>query len=172
MAENHTIGKDNQLLWHIPEDLKHFKNTTMGCPLIMGRKTFESLPGILPGRPHIVISRNAAHEKESNTKHTVSNEKPVFFVTSVADAIEKASDLARAAGVDKIFVTGGGEIYRQAMPLVEKIYLSVVHKDFEGDTTFPAIDGEDWRTLSETPYPATEKHPGFTVYTLQRVAEK
>lgn len=155
MAENRVIGKDNAMLWHISADFKHFKNTTMGKPMIMGRKTFESLPGILPGRPHIIVSRSG-FEKDG--------------VTS-CESLEAAIEIARNMGdTDEIFIIGGGQIYAQALEnnLADRIYLTLVHADYKGDTSFPVFDWDKWDVTDE------EQHagePDFTFLTLERVQE-
>jgi len=155
MAENRVIGKDNTLIWHLPADLKHFKATTMGKPLIMGRKSFESLPGMLPGRPHIVISRSQilAHESEN-----------FYGVQSITDAI----DLASTINQDEIFITGGGEIYKQTLDMLDKLYLTIVHKDYEGDTYFPKINWDNWDITDTVEHEAEEEkdNPAFTIMTL------
>lgn len=120
--------------WHISEDFKHFKRTTMGKPLIMGRKTFESIGGkALPGRPHVVVSRTP-HEPMEN----------VLFVTNLEDAIATARSIARQLDVDEIFITGGAQIYAATMPVVDRIYLTVVNQKYEGDAFFPRINAEEW----------------------------
>ena len=160
MAENNVIGGDNKLLWHLPEDLKHFKKTTMGKPLIMGRKTFESLPGVLPGRPHIVISRrDAPAHKHKNVHHA----------QSIEDGIQTAQNWAIENSANEIFITGGGEIYKQTLPSIERLYLTIVHQDFAGDTTFPHIDWSVWRTSDKTIHATTDTKLTFTIFTLDRI---
>ena len=158
MAENRVIGKDNALIWHLPADLKHFKATTMGKPLIMGRKSFESLPGILPGRPHIVISRSMILAHESDQFHGVQS-------------IEEAIDLASTLNQEEIFIAGGGQIYEQALPLVSTLYLTIVHADFDGDTHFPKLNWDEWEEVSSVEHEEDEANdrPAFTIMTLQRV---
>lgn len=129
MAKNHVIGKDNKLPWHLPEDLKFFKDMTRGKILIMGRKTFESLPGHLPNRYHIVISRNKF----------VADEPDVAFVTSIEEALKLAAKLAPDWN-EEVMIVGGGEIYKQTMDKTDKIYLTVIEEDFDGDAVYPAID--------------------------------
>lgn len=120
--------------WHISEDFKHFKRTTMGKPLIMGRKTFESIGGKpLPGRPHVIISRSAQEPVEG-----------VTFVTSLEDAIETAKALAVQNNVDEIFIAGGAQIYAATIPIVDRIYLTVVNQHYEGDAFFPRINAAEW----------------------------
>lgn len=129
MAENRCIGADNNLLWHIPEDLKRFKTVTMGAPVIMGRKTYESildqLGKPLPGRQNIVVSR-------SGYKHEGCES---------SDSLDKA--IAAAQG-DEIFIIGGAQIYEQSLPQADRLYLTIVHKDYEGDAFFPVINWDDW----------------------------
>lgn len=152
-ADNGVIGRDNQLPWHLPEDLKNFKARTMSKPLIMGRKTFDSLPGVLPGRPHIVISRNPALSLPENC----------FLVTSLEQAIDKASELF--GETPEAVVIGGGEIYRQALPLVDVLYVTEVHTQVEGDAFFPEIDPQDWQ---ETARERCSGKLDFSFVTYQR----
>lgn len=144
VAENNVIGKDNQLIWHISNDLKRFKKLTMGHPMIMGRKTFESFGKPLPKRKHIVISRT---EKE--------NTDQVIWVKSLEEAITVAKTFD-----DEIFVIGGGMIYKQIIDKVDVIEITRVHKEFNGDTFFPEIpshfncieDEKHWDDKSEISY--------------------
>lgn len=129
-AENNIIGGDNKLLWHISEDLKRFKSITMGKTLVMGRKTFESLPGVLPGRKHIVITR----DKEFNPQH-----EQVEVIHSIDEIINKYRDNSV-----EVLIIGGGEIYKQLLPYADKLYLTKVFKSFEGDTLFPEVNEMDW----------------------------
>jgi dihydrofolate reductase len=130
MAKNRTIGKNNKLIWHLPEDLEFFKTTTKGKVMIMGRKTFESLPKVLPNRFHIVISRSAP---------TQTHER-VQFVTSVDEAVKKAKELESQGWPDEVCVVGGAEIYKLFVPLADRIYLTEISRDYEGDTFFPEFD--------------------------------
>ena len=122
IGENRELGKDNRLLWHIPEDMKRFRYLTKGHPVMMGRKTFESIGRPLPGRTNIVITRNADYRAEG---------------CIVVDSIEKAIKEAKKRDQEEIFVIGGGEIYKQALPLADKLYLTVVHASAPADTYFP-----------------------------------
>lgn len=144
-AENGVIGKDNQLLWLLPDDLKRFKKLTMGCPIIMGRKTYESIGKPLPGRTTIIITHSADYQVEG--AHTVH-------------AIEQALEMARNLDAEKAFIIGGGEIYRDALAkqLVEKIYLTEVRVDLPGDTYFVLPDPTLWQTTTETEHAADERH--------------
>lgn len=151
MAQNNVIGGDNKLLWHISEDLKHFKRTTMGKPMIMGRKTFESFGGKpLPGRDHIVISRTPQDD-----------ESRVFWVSSIDEAIAKASTL----NDEEIFITGGGEIYKQTLETIDRLYITIVGRDYAGDTTFPDFNWDDWIITEERPH---DGDPSFTIYVLDK----
>ena len=142
-AENNAIGKNNQLLWHLPNDLKFFKNTTWGMPVIMGRKTFESVNKPLPNRFNIVITRQAGWEAEG-----------VLVATDLPDAIKKAGE----TNCKEIFVIGGGEIYKQAYAMAHKIYLTRVHAAPDGDTFFPAIEDSTWTLAQNQDFPADDKH--------------
>lgn len=123
ISENRAIGKDNKLLWHIPEDMKRFRTLTRGHPIIMGRKTFESIGKPLPGRANIIVTRDSVYERQG-----------CLVVHSLADAIKLAQ---KQEGNSEIFVIGGGEIYRQAMPMADKLYLTIVKGNFDADTYFP-----------------------------------
>jgi dihydrofolate reductase len=127
IAANGVIGRDNRIPWHLPEDLKHFKALTMGHPMIMGRKTWESLPGRLPGRPHIVVTRNPGYRAEG-----------AIVVTSLAAALEAAG-----AG-DEAFVIGGAELYAQALKIAGQMKITEIAKDFAGDTRFPEYEHPLW----------------------------
>jgi dihydrofolate reductase len=142
-AENNAIGKNNQLLWHLPNDLKFFKNTTWGMPVIMGRKTFESVNKPLPGRMNIVITRQANWQAEGVTS-----------ATSLKDALHKAE----AANFKQVFVIGGGEIYKEAFHQAQYIYLTRVHTTINGDTFFPSIHETEWELISNDDFEADDKH--------------
>ena len=132
-AKNNTIGKDNKLLWHIPDDLKRFEELTTGHVIIMGRKTFESLGRVLPNRKHIVFSQNPDFKV---------NDENVEIVHSMLQLQEYIED-------DKEnFVIGGAMIYNLLMPYVKKMYVTEIDKDFEGDTFFPRINEEIWKEIS------------------------
>ena len=146
IADNNAIGKDNALLWHISEDLKFFKRTTMGCPVIMGRKTFESIGRPLPKRQNIVISRGF--------------DAPEGVV--VVDSIEKGYEIAQEQGAEKCFVIGGGQIYAQAMRIADEMVITHVHTVIEdADTFFPQIDPETWK-VEERSELKTDPESGYT----------
>ena len=148
MAKNRTIGINNTLPWRLPEDLKHFKALTLGHHILMGRKTFESLPGILPGRPHIVITRN----RNFQAKGCV-----------VAHSIDEA--IALAGNDQEIFFIGGAELYKQALGYAERMYLTEIQSDFEGDAWFPEFDRTVWLESSRDKHQAENGLPfDFVVY--------
>lgn len=143
-ASNNAIGLNNQLLWHLPKDLKFFKNTTWSMPVVMGRKTFESLGNkALPGRMNIVITRQAGWSAPN-----------VITVHSLHDAIV----LAKSYHYKELFVAGGGEIYHHALSLAHKIYLTRVLTEINGDTFFPELDGTVWQIKSNYEVAADAKH--------------
>ena len=155
MAENRVIGKENKLIWHLPADLKFFKNLTTGHPIIMGRKTFKSIGKPLPNRTNIVITRQADFTAEG---------------CLVAHSLTEALMLAQQLDSD-IFVIGGAEIYKQAMFLADTIYLTEVHHTFEGDTFFPEIDSILWQETSREEHKADEKNPyDYAFVTLKATA--
>jgi dihydrofolate reductase len=133
-SENGVIGKDNQLPWHLPNDLKYFKNLTWGLPILMGRKTFESIGKPLPGRKSIVITRQKKWSHDGVDK-----------VYSVGEAIKKATNY----GAKEIFVIGGAEIFDSALPAADRIYLTRIHHHFDGDVFFPELEKDTWQLLSE-----------------------
>jgi dihydrofolate reductase len=143
MSKNRVIGKDNQIPWHLSADLKYFKRTTLHHHIIMGRKTFLSIGKPLPKRTNIVLTRNP------------------FFVAShvlVASSIEEALSIAEENGEEEVFIIGGGEIYRQSMPYWDKVYLTRVDIEVEGDVFFPELDNKEWRLLSDEPHETDEKN--------------
>jgi dihydrofolate reductase len=149
-ADNGVIGKDGAMPWHLPADLRHFKVTTMGAPMIMGRKTFESLPGLLPSREHIVLTRDSRWTR-----------KGAIVVHSREEA------LARAAG-DRASVIGGAEIYREFLPLADRIHLTEVHVSPEGDTVFPQLNQIEWDARRGNRQGAEGDAPAHTFVTLTR----
>lgn len=146
-AANGVIGRDGMLPWRLPADLRRFKALTMGKPMIMGRKTFLSVgERPLPGRPHIIISRNQDYRPDG-----------VDVVSSLEDALSLGREKAQALGVDEVFIAGGGEIYRQAMPFADQLSVTHVDVSLEGDTFFPQIDPAIFEKIEETSAPAGEK---------------
>ena len=147
MSENRVIGKNNDLIWHLPKDMRFFKETTMGHHVIMGRKNFESIAHKyrpLTDRTNIVITRQAEYKAEG---------------CIVVDSVETALEIAKNNGENEPFIIGGGQIYRIALEenLVDKIYLTKVHHSFEGDTFFPELSS-DWKETNKTENKADEKH--------------
>jgi len=156
VAENGVIGSDGGLPWRLSSDLRRFKADTMGKPIIMGRKTWQGLGRPLPGRLNIVVSRDRSFKAEG-----------AEVVGSLDDAILLAKARARCmAQVDEVCIIGGGEIYRQAMPLADRLHVTHVLAEVEGDTRFPAIDPETWRILRHEDAPAGEKDSHATRYTV------
>lgn len=143
VAQNGVIGLDNQLIWHLPNDLKQFKRLTTGHPIIMGRKTFESIGKPLPNRTSIVITRSTDWS---------------FDDVVVVNSVEEAIEAARQTGMEEAFVIGGAEIYRLTLPIASKIYLTEVKADFEGDAHFFIPNLEDWQEQNRIPHAADEKH--------------
>jgi dihydrofolate reductase len=143
MARNRVIGIDNKLPWHLPADLQHFKATTLGKPMIMGRKTWESLPGLLPGRPHIVVSRDPGYVAEG---------------AQVADSLEAAIALAGELA-DEAMIIGGANLYAQALPLADRLYLTLVDAELEGDAWFPDFDEDDWRLDAREDHAPDDRNP-------------
>ncbi len=153
-AENNAIGKDNDLIWSLPNDLKRFKKLTSGHSIIMGRKTFDSFPGLLPKRKHIVISRNK----------NISFSDEVTVVNNFEDAIRETGD------DENPFIIGGGQIYELAMDLVDKIELTRVHEEFKADTFFPKIDKDKWELINEEFNEKDERHQfSFTYKTYIKI---
>lgn len=140
LSRNRVIGIDNQLPWYLPEDLKFFKRITLGKPLVMGRKTFESIGRPLPGRLNIVVTRDTAFQHDG-----------VRVCHDLAAALELADQQATIDGVDEIAVIGGGEIFTQAMPSASRLYLTEVNVELDGDAYFPAVDTAEWREVQRVP---------------------
>ena len=136
-AENGVLGRNNSLPWHLSKDLQHFKRVTLGKPVVMGRLTFESIGRPLPGRANIVISRDAQYRAEG-----------VTAVTSLDAALACASDVALIDGVSELMVIGGAQIYAEAIPRADRLYVTEVHAEVEGDAYLPAIDWTQWRELA------------------------
>ncbi len=137
---NHAIGKNNQLLWHLPADLKFFKQTTMGCPIIMGRKTYQSIGKLLPGRKNIIISRNEDFKIEG------------------AEIYQSLNDAISECDSEKVFVIGGAEIYTLAMPMIKELYITIVKNKFDADTFFSKINTSQFNLVWEECHEADEKN--------------
>jgi len=151
ISENHVIGKDNKLLWYLPNDLKHFKEITSGHTVIMGRKTFDSVGKPLPRRRNIIITRQAI---------TIEG-------CEVVNSIEAA--LALCTGEGEVFIVGGAEIYKQSMHLTDRIYLTIVHKTYDGDSFFPEINKTEWKEVFREDHQPDEKNLlPYSFITLER----
>lgn len=185
IAKNHAIGKDNGMIWHLPEDLKHFKRTTLGKPILMGRKSYEALGKPLPGRPNIVISRAYKDLPEANPtsvfldmeapENNTGDDTPKvntgpFLYASLEDGIKAMQEMGEEMGVDEVFITGGGQIYKETLPYTQRLYLTVLNRDYDADTFFPEFDWNEWTIASKENHPADPEHdrPAFTFFTLER----
>ena len=143
-SENNVIGKDNKLPWCLPTDMRYFKNVTWGMPVIMGRKSFESLGKALKGRTNIVVSRNKDWKAPD---------------VQVVQTIDQAITRATQTDAKEIFIIGGAEIFRSALPSADRIYLTLVHGNFDGDAFFPEMDRGEWKLKSNRDCEADEKNP-------------
>jgi len=154
-AKNNVIGKDNGLVWKLSADLRHFKNTTTGHHLIMGRKTFESTDKPLPNRTSVVVTRNENYQVPDG-HHVVTD-------------LQNALELCRQKGLEKIFISGGGEIYKIALPDVEEMFVTEVNATPDGDTFFPEVDWEKWEEISREHHEKDEKNEySFDIVTYLR----
>jgi len=157
-AENGTIGDNNALPWHLPKDLQHFKQVTMGHPVLMGRKTFESIGRALPGRNNIVVTRQADWQKENT-----------IVVHSLDQGLKKARQEALKSSLQDVMVIGGEKIYEQALPQTQRLYLTEVHAEVDGDAKFPAIDFADWLEIDRVTFSADSRNPySYSFVTLDR----
>ena len=143
-SENNVIGKNNQLLWTLPNDMKFFKNTTWGSVVIMGRKSFESMGKALKGRINIVITRQQDWKADN-----------AIVVKTLDDSIKKAVE---ATDAKEIFVIGGGQIFHEALPRTNRVYLTRVHTSIDGDAYFPELKPSEWKLTSQQNFPADDKH--------------
>lgn len=151
-SENDVIGRENTLPWRLPDDLKRFKALTMGKPMLMGRKTFDSIGKPLPGRTTLVLTRSPGWQHDG-----------VTVVRSVEEAIERAGD------VPELAVVGGAEIYRLTLPLAGRIHLTRVHAHVDGETKLPTINADEWREVERIEHPADERHAfAMSFITLDR----
>ena len=151
-AKNNVIGRDGELPWHLPDDLRHFKRLTTGKPIIMGRRTFESIGRPLPDRHNIVMTRDPDYAAPG-----------CDVVTSVSDALDLAGDAA------EVMVIGGGQVYHDFLPRADRIYLTRVQLEIDGDTHFPEIDAKEWQLVASEHHAADEKHAyAFEMMVLER----
>jgi dihydrofolate reductase len=152
MAINRAIGRDGAMPWHLPRELKHFKNTTMGKAIVMGRKTWESIGRVLPGRQNIVVTRNPDYAVEG------------------CDVVSSLEAAIAAAESDEVMIIGGGQLYAEAMPQADRMVLTLVDCEPEADTWFPEWDEEDWREVSSREEASDENNPhAYRVLDLERV---
>lgn len=149
MAKNRVIGAENRIPWHLPNELRLFKSLTMGHHIVMGRKTYESINRLLPGRTTVIVTRQR--------DYTVPG-------AIVAHSVEEALDACK--GDDECFVIGGADLFREALPFADRLYLTVVDAEPAGDTFMPAVDMADWRETQCESFPADEKHPHAYRYTV------
>ena len=153
-SANNVIGANVGMPWHLREDLRRFKEITMGKPMIMGRLTFESIGKALPGRRSIVITRQVDYKQEG------------IEVAATPDAA-----LELAADAEEVMIIGGGEIYKQLLPMTDRIYLTRVHAEFDGDTFFPEINEDEWWIVSSEPLPPNDERPfSISFQTLERIS--
>lgn len=153
MASNRVIGIENRLPWHLPADLRHFKELTVGKPIIMGRKTWESLPGLLPDRLHIVVTRDADFQADG-----------CKIVHSVDEALAAAGD------VPEVMIVGGAAFYSEMLPRADRMYLTIVQGEPEGDAFFPAYDRAEWQVLERVEHQPDEKNLiAYCFLTLTRI---
>lgn len=151
ISRNNIIGKNNSLPWHLPADMRFFKNTTTGHAVIMGRKTYESFKKALPGRTNIVITR----QKDYTLPDAI-------VVHSLPEAIAEAKEIEQ----EETFILGGAQIYKQSLPLLDRLYLTRIYEDFEGDTAFPDFDSEQWEMTHIEPHEPDEKNKYFYAFQL------
>ncbi|MDB4834998.1 dihydrofolate reductase [Cyclobacteriaceae bacterium] len=143
VSTNLAIGKDNDLIWRLPADLKHFKNITMGHCMLMGRKNFESIGRALPGRTTIIVTRDQNYTQEG---------------CHVVHSIDQGIELAKSLQEEELMIIGGGQIYEQTLPLTSKVYYTEVHEEFEADTFYPKLDSLNWEVMDEVTHQKDEKN--------------
>ena len=157
LAEQHVIGRDNIMPWHLPADLKHFKAMTLGKPIIMGRKTWDSLGRPLPGRLNLVVSRQPDLQLEG-----------AETFTDLDSALTRAEQWAREQGVDELMLIGGAQLYAQALPRAQRLYLTRIEASPEGDAFFPDYDQAEWQCIDSQAHPAEGDAPAYRFETWQR----
>lgn len=155
-SENNVIGRDGGLPWSLPDDLRYFKEKTLGHPVITGRKNYASIGRPLPGRTNIIVTRDAHFSAEG---------------CRVVHSLEDAVEVAKQEDPEEIFVMGGGEIYALALPMADRVYLTRVHAEIDGDTYFPELDSEQWAEVSTEEHVADDRHAyDFTILVYDRIA--
>ena len=159
VSRNGVIGLNNQLPWHLPEDLKYFKSVTMGKPIVMGRKTFESIGKPLPGRDNIVISRQHDYPAQG-----------IKLVSSLSEAISLGERINLINGTEEVMIIGGAQIYAEALDLADRVYLTRVHRHVEGDAYFPILETAAWHEIAREDVAAKEPNPfDFSYQVLDRI---
>ncbi len=154
MAENRVIGKENDLPWRLPADLRHFRRLTLGKPVIMGRRTYESLGRPLPDRTNIIVTGNRRYQAAGCT---------------IVHSLEEA--MGQAAGAPEVMVIGGGSLYAEALPRAHRLYLTLVHRVFAGDVSFPEFDLSQWREVEREDHGPDERNPvAYSFITLERIS--
>ena len=157
VAQNHVIGHKNELPWHLPDDSAYFKRKTSHHPIIMGRKSFESLGKPLPNRTNIVITRNADFKAAGVT---------------IVHTLDNGINAARSVNQEEIYVIGGAEVYTMALPIATTLYMTEIHRAYEGDAYFPDFDKSEWDEVSRVPHSADERHEvGFDFVEYERKAK-
>lgn len=155
LAENRVIGLKNQMPWHLPADLKHFRTITSGHPILMGRKTFESIGRPLPNRTNIILTRDKNYQADG---------------CIVVNEVEQALNAANELNASEVFIIGGSEIYQLLLPRVQRLYLTEIHQQFEGDAFFPQLDKSHWHEVSRETHTADEQNPyNYSFVLLERV---
>ena len=159
MADNRVIGRNNNLPWHLPEDLKYFKRVTMGNCIIMGRKTWESIGRVLPGRTNIVVTANPDYLAEG-----------VRVVHSLEEALRLAESISVVDGSEEAFIIGGAGLYQTALPMAQRFHLTRVHADVEGDTYLAEFDQSQWREISRQEFQKSDTNPyDYSICLLERI---
>lgn len=151
MDKNRVIGSNNQLPWHLPEDLKYFKRVTMGCPIVMGRKTFDSIGRVLPGRENVIMTRDIDYVKEG---------------CKIVHSLDELLQYSKGKK-EEVFVIGGAEIFKETLPFADKLYITVIQHEFPGDTFFPSFSLNEWELVSSEAGLKNEQNPydyDFLVY--------
>src|SRR5690554_5787328 len=157
-TRNQVIGLENQMPWHLPDDLRYFKQCTLGKPIVMGRKTWESLGRPLPGRLNIVVTRQAVAEYAG-----------AEGFSDLAASLQRGREWASQQGVDEVMLIGGVQLYQQALPLAQRIYLTRIDLELEGDTFFPVLDPQQWRKTDAQTHAPHNEQPGYTFEVWQRI---
>lgn len=158
MGKNRVIGRDNKLPWHLPEDLKYFRGVTWGKPIVMGRKTFDSLGRPLPGRTNIVISNKAGLQIPGASVQT-----------TIDAALQQASRQAVLDGVEEVMIIGGETLYRQMLERADRLYLTLVEAEPEGDAWFPPVDPDDWQLVEKRDVAGSDDYPAHSYQVLDRL---